>query len=405
MTRPVRVLSIATLFPNPSRPGFGRFVERQAGAVAARDDVELVVVNPMPLVPGPLAPLFHNAAELAVPAQEARAGFTLYHPRYPRVPVIGPRLYPALMARAVLPLARRLHAERPFDVVDAQFFFPDGPAAARVAGALGLPLTIKARGSDIHHWGEVPHARRAMLAAADKASALLSVSAALADDMAAFGMPRGKMAVHYTGLDHTLFQPRDRAEARRTLAGWDEELDEITSVPADGRLLVSVGNLIPLKGHALVIEALSALPGTHLLICGSGPEARNLRERAGALGVAERVHIGGYGPQDLAVVLAAADAMVLPSANEGLANAWIEALACGTPLVITDVGGAREVVTSPAAGRIAARTPGAIAAAVRELFADPPLQAETAAHAALFSWEANAAQLAETWRRVAGLQG
>lgn len=403
MTRPVRVLSLATLFPNPSRPGFGRFVERQANAVTARGDVDLVVVNPVPLVPRPLAPLFHNAAELAMPERETRPSYPLYRPRYPRIPLLGPRFNPELIARAVLPLARSLHAEQPFDLVDAQFFFPDGPAAARIASALGLPLAIKARGSDIHHWGKVPHARRAMLAAAEQACVLLSVSAALASDMAALGMPREKIAVHYTGLDHALFHPRDRAEARHTLADWDVEQDEITSVPAGGHLLVSVGNLIPLKGQALVIEALAGLADMQLLICGSGPEAKNLREQATALGLAGRVHIGGYGPQDLAVVLAAADAMVLPSANEGLANAWIEALACGTPLVITDVGGAREVIDRPAAGRIVERTPQAIAEAVRDLLAAPPAPEEVAAAAARFSWEVNAEQLAEFYRKAARL--
>ena len=78
------------------------------------------------------------------------------------------RFNPALIARAVLPLARRLHAERPFDLVDAQFFYPDGPAASGVAQALGLPLSIKARGSDIHYWGAKPFAPRRMLAAADR---------------------------------------------------------------------------------------------------------------------------------------------------------------------------------------------------------------------------------------------
>jgi glycosyltransferase involved in cell wall biosynthesis len=92
---------------------------------------------------------------------------------------------------------------------------------------------------------------------------------------------------------------------------------------------------------------------------------------------------------------------VLPSADEGLANAWIEALACGTPLVITDVGGAREVVRDASAGRLVERTPGAIAVGVQQLISNPPSQAEVAAHAARFSWEANAAQLAEHYFLVA----
>lgn len=401
MNRPVRVLSLATLFPGGGRPGFGRFVERQFAALTARGDVDLVVVNPLSLVPWPLTPLFHDAAALGNPPVETTRGYPVHRPRFPRLPAVGPRLNPALIARAVLPLARRLHAEKRFDLIDAQFFYPDGPSAARIAAALGLPLTIKARGSDIHFWGNVPHARRAMLAAAEQSNGMLAVSGALKADMAALGMARETIAVHYTGLDHSVFAPRDRAAARREMADWDVDLGEITPVPADGKLLVSVGNLIPLKGQALVIEALASLPGVRLLLAGSGPEWRSLRAKAEDLGVSDRVHFGTYGPQDLSVVLSGADAMVLPSASEGLANAWIEALACGTPLVITDVGGAREVVTAPTAGRLVERTPGAIAAGIRDLLANPPTQAEVAAHATRFSWDNCAAELAEFYRRNA----
>ena len=392
----LRVLSISTLFPSPARPGFGLFVERQANALARRGDIELTVVNPIAMAPGPLAALFHSAAERAVPACDTARGFAVHHPRFVWVPRIGGRWNPALIARAVLPLARRLHAERPFLVVDAQFFYPDGPAAARVAAALGLPLSIKARGSDIHHWGQVPYARRKMLAAAEQAAGLLAVSAALKDDMAALGMAASKIAVHYTGLDHALFRPADRAEARRALAGAAP-----TAIPADMKLLVTTGNLIALKGQALVIRALAQLPDTRLLLAGSGPDEQALRALSEELGLAGRVHITRLAPPQLALALAGADAMVLPSEREGLANAWIEALACAAPLVITDVGGAREVVTGPSAGRLTARNPEAIAAALRDLLQAPPAPDAVAQHAARFSWEANAAELSAHFQRLA----
>ena len=86
--------------------------------------------------------------------------------------------------------------------------------------------------------------------------------------------------------------------------------------------------------------------------------------------------------------------MVLPSASEGLANAWVEALACGCPVVITEAGGARELVRRPEAGRIVPREADAIAAGLRELLADPPPREAVAACAERFSWEANAAELA-----------
>jgi glycosyltransferase involved in cell wall biosynthesis len=79
---------------------------------------------------------------------------------------------------------------------------------------------------------------------------------------------------------------------------------------------------------------------------------------------------------------------------------WIEALACGTPLVIPDIGGAREVVTGPAAGRIAAREPGAIARALAGLIAQPSAPEAVAACAAKFSWEANAEALAAIYGKV-----
>lgn len=379
----LRVLSLSTLFPRPDKPGFGRFVARQFEALAARGDVELTLINPIP------RPLFGGKADL-----DSSRPFPVCHVPLASIPHFGARWNPALIARAVLPLVRKLHAEAPFNLVDAQFFYPDGPAAARIAAALDLPLTIKARGSDILYWGEQPFARRQILAAADQAKAMLAVSAALKTDMTAMGMAKDKIAVHYTGLDHALFHPRPRAQTRRELAAL---------VPTDGALFASVGNLIPLKGHALAIEALAQVPAARLAIAGLGEELANLRTLTGKLGLADRVHfLGGVGPEDIALLLTAADAMVLPSEHEGLANAWIEALACGTPPIITDVGSAREVVRSHATGRLVARNPEAIATAMRDVLANPPDQATVAAEVARFSWETNAAQLAAHYFLVAG---
>jgi glycosyltransferase involved in cell wall biosynthesis len=182
-----------------------------------------------------------------------------------------------------------------------------------------------------------------------------------------------------------VFHPRERAACRRELG-----------LPEQGPLLATVGALIERKGQALTIEALALLPEAHLVVVGDGPDRAMLEQLARSLGLAERVHFAGSVDHAyLAAALSAADAMVLPSASEGLANAWIEALACGTPLVISEAGGAREVVTTPAAGRISVREPAAIAAAVRELVANPPARDAVAEAAARFSWEANAAALAK----------
>lgn len=386
-----RLLSIATLYPTPQRRGFGGFVARQMEALAARGDWDITVVNPIGLPPLRVG----RYAELArAPKVENRDRIKIYHQDFILIPRLSGRFNPRLIARAVLPLARRLHAEQPFDLVDAQFFYPDGPAAARIAADLGLPLAIKARGSDIHHWGANKAALAQMRAAADSAGALLAVSDALRRDMAALGMAQNRISVHYTGLDRERFRPVDRAATRAELGA-----SSTLRVPADGRLLLSVGALIPIKGQDLAIRALALLPGdVRLALVGTGAGQPDLERLAASLGLADRVLLLGAVSHDaLPTLLGAADAMVLPSEREGLANAWIEALACGTPIVVPDVGGAREVVRTPAAGRLADRRPEAIAKAVSEILADPPAQGEVAASVAHFSWDANARDLAEIY--------
>ena len=380
-----RVLSIATLYPNAERPTFGTFVARQFEALAARGDWDVTVINPIGLPPV-IAGRYAALARAAIDAVEH--GVTVQRPRFPLIPALSARWNPSLIARTVLPIARRLHAERPFALVDAQFFYPDGPAAAKVARALGLPLSIKARGADIHYWGAQGFARRRMLDAARQAAGLLAVSQALKADMAALGMPGEAISVHYTGLDRTKFHVRDRSEARAGIAAL--------GVPPDGRLLVTVGALIPRKGQALAIRALALLPAdVRLALAGTGADEAMLGALAAELGLGGRVHLlGSVGHEALPQLLCAADVMVLPAASEGLANAWVEALACGTPIVIADAGGAHELLTSPEAGRIVARDASAIAAAIAEMLAARPDQDAVAATVERFSWEANAATLA-----------
>lgn len=391
----LRLLSISTLYPAPGRTGFGRFVARQMNALAARGDWDVTVINPIGLPP---LPLKRYAPLRAIPQVEQQGAVTVHHPRFTLIPGLSGPINPALIAHAVLPLAKRLHAEQPFDMVDAQFFYPDGPAATKIARELGLPLAIKARGSDIHLWGEQALARRQIIAAADQAQALLSVSRALARDMIAMGMAEDRIHTHYTGLDRERFHPFNREAARA----------QISAIPAlqiwsTGPLLLCVGALVPIKGQAIAIRALSHLPNdVRLAIAGTGADEAALKALVAQLGLESRVHFLGAVEHDLLPqLLCAADAMVLPSEREGLANAWIEAIACGTPVIIPDVGGAREVVRDASAGRIVERTPIAIAQAVTDLLADPPSQQSVAANAERFSWDANAAALAAIYEKAA----
>ena len=388
MTSPLRILSIATLFPDSARPNFGLFVEKSLRALAAQPGIELTVVAPVGLPPFPLALHPRYRPLRSLPRAETWHGLTVRRPRFTLIPRYGARFNPAAVARAVLGAVR----DRTFDVVDAQFFYPDGPAAMRVADALGLPFSIKARGADISHFGHAPATRAQLLGAAAKAAGLLAVSEAMRRDMAAIGIDPAKVAVHYTGIDTARFHPGDRAAARAAL-GLD-----------DAPAILSVGALIPRKGQALVIEALPALPGVHYWLAGAGEAEGRYRTLAHRHGVEARAHfMGAVAHADLPQLYRAADIVVMPSASEGLANAWVEALACGTPIVTSDAGGAAELVRLPAAGRIVARTPESIAVAVQDILAAPPSPSEVAASlGGRFDWDRNGRELAEHLRRCAG---
>lgn len=381
----IRALSLSTLFPHAAQPNLGLFVARSL--LAAQDagaDVTVIAARGVP--PWPLSRHPRYAALAALPEQDEWSGLLVHRPAFRHWPVVGAGRTVRAMTRVVLPLARRLHSERPFDVVDAQFFFPDGPVAQAVAEALRLPFSAKARGADIHHWGRQPATAAQVIAAGRTADGLLAVSAAMKADMVALGLPGERIAVHRTGLDRSLFAPRDRVAAQSEFG-------------LTGPAIATVGALIERKGQALVIDALTRLPGTTLVLAGDGPDRAALQALAVERGVADRVRFLGPVANDrLPTLLSAVDAMVLPSASEGLANAWVESLACGTPIVISDAGGAAELLTDPAAGRIVARDPDAIAAAVLALRAAGTEPNRVADAAAAYSWEANGAALVEHWQ-------
>lgn len=371
------LLLFSTLFPSAAQPRHGIFVEERLRQLARSCPVSARVVAPVPWFPlrGERFGLY--GVHASVPRQETRDGREVWHPRYPVVPRLSWRVSPWLLYRSVRGLVRRLHAERPFELVDAHFFYPDGVAAVMLARDLGLPVCITARGSDLNLMPQFALPARFIRWAAAHADGLITVAGALRDRLAELGVDPARVTVLRNGVDTTRFAPLPRDEARRALG-------------LDGPLLLSVGNLVELKGHDLVIEALGRLPGYRLAIVGDGPERARLVRLAERTGVTDRVHFAGLVAQDeLPRWYSAADALVLASSREGWANVLLESMACGTPVVATPVGGTPEVVAAPAAGvLVPARSPDGIAGAVETLFAAPPAREDTRRYAEQFDWEA-----------------
>jgi glycosyltransferase involved in cell wall biosynthesis len=150
--------------------------------------------------------------------------------------------------------------------------------------------------------------------------------------------------------------------------------DELHLASTD-RLLVSIGNLYPVKGHQHLIDAMSLLtdrhPTLHLAIGGRGDLAEALTLRAQSHGCANRVHLLGL-RSDVAALLAAADVFVLPSLSEGLPLALLEAMFSGRPIVASDVGEVGAALAHGGAGvLVEPGDPAALAAALDGLLSNP----------------------------------
>jgi glycosyltransferase involved in cell wall biosynthesis len=389
----LRVLVLSTLFPDVSRPNFGIFVERQTLSLAERGDTEVCVVAPRGVPPWPIRALPRYRKLAALPARENWKGLDVHRPEFLNLPLTGGRFHATALIEALTPVIDAIHRDFPFDVIAGEFFFPDGVAAVELGRRLGVPVSIKARGSDVHRWGHLPVTGEQVRAAGRAADGMLAVSEAMRDDMIALGMPGERIQAVITGVDLERFAPCDRTAVKAELG-------------VAGPLVLSVGALIPLKGHDIVLRAIASMPGVTLCIAGDGPERKRLTELIAKLGLGDRVRLLGNIPHaELARYLAAADVMALASEREGLANAWLESLASGTPVVIPDVGGARQVVRDSVAGRLVARTPEAVAAGIADILADPPPAAAVRATVEPFTWAANSARLHDYFEHLVSSHG
>lgn len=373
----MKLLTFSTLYPNAVQPNHGIFVETRLRYLIASGQAQSRVVAPVPWFPS-AHPRFGRYADFArVPAQEQRNGIQVSHPRYALLPKVGMSMAPWLLANSVKSAIGRLIDEGyDFDVLDAHYFYPDGVAAVMLGKYFNKPVVITARGTDINLIPQYRLPRKMILWAAEHAKGIITVCNALKEEMVQLGVGSERITPLRNGVDLQRFVPMDRAAARRELG-----LEQFT--------LLSVGGLDPRKGHDLTIQALTRLPDVKLLIAGNGPERKRLESLAQQLGVGSRVSLLGPVPQtELKTYYNAADAMVLASSREGWANVLLESMACGTPVVASNVWGTPEVVASPAAGVLMAqRTPQALADAVQELRANYPAHHDTRLYAEKFSWD------------------
>jgi glycosyltransferase involved in cell wall biosynthesis len=394
--REPRILSLSTEFPNPTEPGKGLFVRARLRSIAAR--VPLTVIAPVALFDY-ANPNNDLLASLKVPRRRLEQGMEILHPRWLYPPRGGWFNAFCLFARLLWPVAR-LRRRDGCDVIDAHYAHPEGVAAALVGWVLGIPVTVTMRGSELRYRqlkGRIFWIGWALR----RASRVIAVSEGLRQLALDLGVDAARTKVIPNGVNVDVFHPRQRESCRRVNGIGDDDL-----------VILCAGDLAELKGHHRVVRAIKTVNdngvAARLIIAGgigrSGRYAEALRKEVEDLQLHDIVRFAGEVKQAaLADLMCAADVFCLASSSEGWPNVVNEALACGTPVVATDVGAVRQMIPSERYGLIVpVHDAGALADALRSALTREWDHGAISAWGSSRSWDDVAEEVLEQMRAAVG---
>ena len=306
----MNILVLTTLYPNNIQHRHGIFIENRVKELIKRyPEAKVKVIAPVPYFPAFLPSETYKKYS-KVKAKEIRANIEIFHPKYLVIPKIGMNITPYFLYKTCLASIADIQADGfEIDIIDSHYFYPDGVVASWVGEKLNIPVMVTARGSDINLIPQNRIAKKRIIKALNTIEASTAVSQALANEMVKLVPLAKKPIVLRNGVDLDLFHP----DAIKPNLPFKVENDE--------KLILSVGNLVELKGHHLVIEALNSLEKVKLIIIGEGEEKSSLQTLVEDLSLTDRVFFTGNIMQaDLPGYYAMADVLVLASSREGMPN-------------------------------------------------------------------------------------
>jgi glycosyltransferase involved in cell wall biosynthesis len=338
-----------------------------------------------------------------VPREENQDGLRVLHPRFFSVPRYLKFLDGFFYAASLAPFLGRLRRQFSFDLIDSHFIFPDGMGAVILGKLFRRPVVVTLRGAIVRLSRYRLH-RAQLRWTLRSASQVLSVSDSLKRVAVSVGVSPGKVRVIPNGVDVERFHPMDRAGSRQTLG-----------LPAHRPIVLSVGGLKEGKGHHRILRLLPQLlshrPDLLYVIVGGERPGYSFQPLLDDLVARHSLHehvlmVGERSHDEVPVWLAAADLFVLATRSEGWANALLESLACGRPVVSTNVGGNPEIVTGPHLGiLVAPEDDQALLKAICDAL-ERTWDAEVlAAHARMHSWDTAATNVLKEFRQLVAAGG
>jgi teichuronic acid biosynthesis glycosyltransferase TuaC len=396
MGRP-KILMLTRLFPSKEFPTLGTFCAERAKALARHADVRVMV--PTPYFPRwlPAAGAWRKWALVERCGQTAESVPVTY-PRYLSIPKCATWSQGVAMAWSVRrEFDRTCRGWRP-DIVDGHFAFPDGYAAVQLARRLGCASLVTCHGSDLLNYPPLVITNSMLRWALRTADRVIAVSPALHQRAIDLGCMEKHAVFLPNAVDTGLFVIRDKQACRRHVG-----------LPTAGALAVCVGYLIDRKDQAILVRALAELVRTghdppRLALVGDGPNRNRLQDEVRRLGLQEVVYFAGQQPYDeIPYWMGAADWLLLSSHYEGWPTVYFEAMACGRPVITSNVSAARDAVCRDDYGLVVEpNTPEVFARALAAAMTRPFDAAAIRAYAEQHSWDNWAQRMLDLVREVLG---
>jgi glycosyltransferase involved in cell wall biosynthesis len=384
----LKIAVVTAHFPSSGQPTHGRSAYQTLRVLARKADVQ--VFYPHAAYPSWLKPRsrIYDSFDTSYSVPDVKAGYY----EYPALPLVSRPFNGWMAARVLLPRVRRFAP----DLVFSYFLYPDGYAALKIGKRLGVPVVAMSVGSDVHSIGDrlsVMHTRTVLR----NADFLAAISRDLRDRMVAMGAPPEKIRTVINGCDLSAFHPENRLEARRKL-GIDPAAESI----------VYVGRMDVKKGLRELVEAAASLhplrSNLQVYMVGEGPDRPLIEGVILANNATGYIHaLPECTFDEVAIWMASSDLVTLPSYMEGCPNVVLEALACGRPVVATNVGGIPEILDDECGRLVPPRDSGALAEAFA-LVLDKAWEAEAVRAHGGRSWEAVAAELLEIFEQFVSVR-
>jgi glycosyltransferase involved in cell wall biosynthesis len=253
------------------------------------------------------------------------------------LPTAGAFVFSRIVGRV-----RELVRQHRIDLIHAHAALPAGHAAMLLGAELGLPYVVSVHGLDVFSTEQVGGrvggwCQRLSRRVYQGSRRVICVSELVRERVLAGMGTACRTSVVYNGVDTDLFSPSSDAEATK------------------GPVVLCVGNLLPIKGHEVLIRAIASIaaefPSLMLEIVGHGPEQARLQALTGELGINERVRFRGRQPRrEVADAMRRCTIFALPSSYEGLGCVYLEAMSAGKPVVGCRGQGIAEIIRQGANG-------------------------------------------------------